>query len=111
MRKLMVVLLVLAMVGGCATLKEACEHGDVIKAKIRATLQIAQVGYPMVAALAGKTTDQSVLYKVALVDAALDLLGQLTYDLLCPGPADLAKADVALNQAQEAKAALRVEVK
>ena len=110
MKRYLAVLAIMAMVmGGCATLQTACEHGDVIKAKIRAALQVAQVGYPLVMTMAGTTTDQGVLYKVSLIDAALDLLGQLAYDLMCPGPVELAQADRALDEVQEAKTSLGVK--
>jgi hypothetical protein len=99
---------ILALVGGCATLKSACEHGDIIKARIRAALQIAQVGYPLVAQLAGKTSDPNIIYKVSLLDAALDLLGQLAYDIFCPGLVELNQAESALEQVQEVKAELGV---
>ena len=107
MKKYFAVLVVLVMmVSGCATLQNACEHGDTIKARIRAALQVAQVGYPLVMQLAGGTTNPDVQYKIALIDAALDLLGQLAYDLLCPGLPDLNKAEGALEQVQSAKAEL-----
>lgn len=101
----------LAFAGGCVTLQTACKHGDAIKAKIRATLQIAQVGYPLAVQLAGKTSDPNVHYKMVLLDSALDLLGQLAYDLLCPGLQELNQAETALGQAQEVKAELGVIVK
>lgn len=105
---LVVVMTAMLLVSGCATLQNACEHGDIIKAKIRAALQIAQVGYPLVVQLAGKTADPNVHYKVALLDSALDLLGQLAYDLLCPGLSELNQAEEALNQVQEVKVELGI---
>jgi len=106
MKKILVLACLLTLLSGCATLQYACEHGDVIKAKIRAALQIAQAGYPLVVQLANKTSDPDVHYKIALLDSALDLLGQLAYDLLCPGPTELNQAEAALEQALDAKAAL-----
>ncbi|HAY20913.1 MAG TPA: hypothetical protein DCY27_01845 [Desulfobacterales bacterium] len=110
MKKLIVLVMVAGLLfTGCATLQNACEHGDVIKAKIRAALQIAQVGYPLAVQLAGKTSNPDVHYQIGLLDSALDLLGQLAYDLLCPGLPELHQAENALEQAQEAKAGLGVK--
>lgn len=109
MRRFLAVLMIVAMVGGCATVNYVCEHGDTIKARIRAALQIAQVGYPLVVQLANKTSDSNVQYKIALLDAALDLLGQLAYDIVCPNVAELNQAESALTQAQDAKADLGIE--
>ena len=114
MKKLVIVLMVSGLLlGGCATLKQAqdaaCDNGPLIKARIRAFLQIAQVGYPKVAQLAGQTSNPDVQYKIALIDASLDLLGQLAYDLFCPGVKELNQADAALDQAQKAKSELGIE--
>lgn len=108
MKKRLVILAILAMVSSCATLQNVCEHGDAIKAKIRAALQIAQVGYPLVMQLANKTSNPDVHYKIALLDSALDLLGRLAYDLICPDLVELNQAEIALEQAQDAKAALGI---
>ena len=113
MRKILAVLMVVAVVGGCAAMQSAqdyaCKNGDVIKARIRAALQIAQVGYPLVIQLAGKTSDPNVHYKISLLDAALDLLGQLAYNIACPDLLELNQAETALIQAQDAKAELELK--
>lgn len=109
MKKLLAIGIILVMVGGCATLKSACEHGDAIKARIRAALQVAQVGYPLVVQLAGATANPDVHYKIGLVDAALDLLGTLAYDLVCPGLAELNESETALQEVQDVKADLGVK--
>jgi len=101
------------VMGGCAGLKDlqqsACKNGPVIKAKIRAFLQIAQVGYPMVVIMANKQPNQKVLDNVALIDASLDLLGYLAYELFCPTTVDLGEASMALEAAQGAKAELGIK--
>jgi hypothetical protein len=108
MKKVIILLAIMSLFIGCATLQNACEHGDAIKARIRAALQVAQVGYPLVVQLAGSTTNPGVQYKISLIDAALDLLGQLAYDLLYPGVSDLNTAEDALGQVQDAKAELGI---
>jgi hypothetical protein len=50
-----------------------------------------------------------VLEKVALVDAALDILGFLAYELICPNEVNLDEANAQLATAQEAKAVLGVK--
>jgi len=114
MKKFLATLVVLAMVvGGCAGLKDlqqsACENGPVIKAKIRAALQIAQVGYPLVVMMASKEPSQKALNNIILIDSALDLLGHLAYNLLCPTTIDLGDASIALETAQQAKSVLGIQ--
>jgi hypothetical protein len=106
MKKVLITVLTMVMLTGCATWGKVCEQGPAIKARIRSALQIAQIGYPLVASLAGQTANPDILGKVALVDAALDVLGKLSYDLTCPSVAELNMAQTALEKAQGAKAEL-----
>jgi hypothetical protein len=113
MKRIVVGLIILLILSssGCAMLQSACEQGDAIKSKIRAALQIAQVGYPIVMQLVGETSNPDVHYNIALLDSALNILGQLSYDILCPDLIELNKANSALEQALDAKTALGVPVK
>jgi hypothetical protein len=114
LKKLMVIGMVLALLFmGCATTSNFCKDQaqvDAAKAYIHSALQIVQVGYPFVANMVGVgATSPLVLGAVATVDASLDGLGQLAYNVFCPGMAEMQRADALLRQAQEAKAVLGVK--
>jgi hypothetical protein len=109
MKKILITVLAVVMLAGCATWGKVCEQGPEIKARIRSALQIAQVSYPLVAALANQTPNPNVLAKVGLIDAAIDILGKLAYDIACPTVKELNTAQTALEKAQAAKADLGVK--
>jgi len=81
------------------------------KAYIHSALQIAQVAYPIAAAVAGVGfTSPFVMGAMAAYDESLDGLGKLT-DVPVPTEAEKAKADALLLKAQKAKSDLGVQVK
>jgi hypothetical protein len=108
MKRILVAVLAMSMVAGCATWSNVCEQGPEIKARIRSALQIAQVGYPLVVTLANQAPNPDVLAKVVIIDRSLDILGQLAYNIACPTVAELNTAQTALEKAQGAKAELKI---
>jgi hypothetical protein len=113
MKKLLVLITIIALAfTGCATsnyCKDQAQTNAAV-AYIHSALRIVQVGYPFVAELAGiGATSPLVMGAVSTIDNSLQGLGELAYNILCPGVAEMRKADALLAQAQEAKAILGVK--
>jgi outer membrane lipoprotein SlyB len=113
MKKLAIVIILALLFAGCATTSNFCKdqfQANAAKAYIYSALQIVQVGYPFVANIAGiEATSPLVLGAVGAIDASLDGLGKLAYDVLCPGMAEMQRADILMVKAQEAKVLLGVK--
>ena len=103
MKRALISALVIVSISGCAN-PSATE-----KAYIHSALSIAQVAYPIAAAVAGVGfTSPFVMGAMAAYDESLDGLGKLT-DVPAPGPAEVKKAEVLLDKAQAAKVELGVK--
>ena len=100
------------MTMGCAT-SNFCKDQTQVNtavAYIHSALRIVQVGYPQVAEMAGiGWTSPLVMGAVGAVDDSLKGLGNLVYNVACPGTAEMRQADALLAKAQEAKAVLGVK--
>jgi len=99
MKKLLSMVVALALLGGCATV---CQHPE-YKDAAKALLGLVQADYENLVAIAGGTADQNVLVKMRQVDYVLDSLGVLVYDIACPTTQQLQSAQAMVKDAQKAK--------
>ena len=110
MKRLTILACVLALLlTGCASLQWLCDNkaeADAYKAQIGALLGTVQVGYGQVAQIAGQQPSPSVGIAVMAIDQALNVLGSLYYDRVCPTLADLKTAQEMANNALVAKVAV-----
>jgi len=112
MKKLMVMILVFALsLSGCAAVKsilrKPCDNPEKVeeyKSRIKSSLALVQMGYPIVCNILKINPSTEVQLNVASIDKALDVLGELYYDRICPTVADVETAETYADVAQSAKA-------
>lgn len=120
MKKLTISIVLLAFLcAGCATLtgiaQAPCPYmADVkiAKDKIKVALTSAQVGYDIVVGMAGVAdklpSGAAIMASIQVIDVALDKLGKLYYNTICPTQADVQAAEMAAAEAQAAQAELGI---
>lgn len=103
------------LVSGCATIKgllqKGCDNQELAmeyKAQIKAKLAQVQVGYGAVCAVAGLNNAPEIGVYVAAIDNALDVIGSLLYDKICPTFADVQTAEGYVEVAETAKAEMGI---
>jgi hypothetical protein len=114
MKRLTILACVLALLSGCASMQWLCDNkaeAEAYKAKIGGLLQTVQVGYSQVATIAGQQPSPAVGVAVMAVDQALNVLGSLYYDRVCPTLADLKTAEEMAKNATVAKVAVLAKAK
>ena len=111
MKRLTAIGMILALLfTGCATFCKDQTQANTAVAYIHSALRIVQVGYPLVADMAGiGWSSPLVMGAVDAIDASLDGLGRLAYNVACPGAVEMRQADALLARAQAAKAVLGVK--
>ena len=98
-RFLAVVLVVLAMVGGCSVI---CKFSPAQRSQVSDSLHKLQGGYEIMVAILQANSDPRVQVAVALTDAGLNMAGQML-DSWCPSEQELALLQATVNGAEKAK--------
>lgn len=103
---------------GCAALQKTCQYKEkffAYKARIGSALATVQAGYPLVLEVVNRLKDnaldpekvgagvEAVMLRVQLIDAALDVLGKLYFDNVCPSEEDVKQAEALMSQALAAQ--------